>query len=145
LPKTLVLLRAEWISKNLADFVPHNAWGKSLMAAFSKRKYIMDHIKRRRIADGGSLVEASQAVERDRIAASKTVYQWWELLKARDPLLLRRVRRREPEADATPPRQRQRQRRTVAPPLVVLLLRYHFVAPLLFPLGLHQFLAVVPL
>jgi hypothetical protein len=69
------LLRAEWISKNLANFVSHQMWGKNLMAAFSKCQYIMDHIKQKRITDGSSLVEASEAIERDRLAGSKTVYQ----------------------------------------------------------------------
>ena len=116
LPKTLVLLRAEWVSKNLADFVPHPTWG-NLKAAWIKRKYIMEDIKRRRQADGGSLIEASQAAERDRLAANKTVYQWWELLKARDPLLFRRVRRREPDPNETPPRARRQRRRTIPRPV----------------------------
>jgi hypothetical protein len=115
LPKTLILLRAEWVSKNLADFVPHQSWG-NLKAAWIKRKYVMDDMKRRRMADGGSLVEASEAVERDRLAADKTVYQWWELLKARDPLLFRRVRRREADPNETPPRPRRRRRRHPPPP-----------------------------
>jgi len=105
LPKTLVLLRSEWISKNLADYVPHALWG-NLKPAWMKRHYIMEDIKRRRQADGCSLVQASEAAERDRLAANKTVYQWWELLKARDNTIHRRVRQREIDPNETPPRQR---------------------------------------
>ena len=94
------------LEDNLADFVPHATWG-NLKAAWIKRNYTMEEIKRRRQADGGSLIEASQAVERDRLAANKNVYQWWELLKARNPLLFHRVCRRELDPNQTPPRQRR--------------------------------------
>ena len=109
LPKTLVLLRAEWVSKNLGDFTPHVSWGRSMNASYKKREYLMKDIKRRRQADGSSLVEASVAVDLQRRRLSKTVTQYWSHLKDHDSSVERRVvqpRRLEHDRDMTPPRRR---------------------------------------
>ena len=91
MPRTLALLRAEWVSKNLGDFVPHVSWGIPLNAAVAKRRYLMDFIKLRRQADGSSLIEAAAAVDRDRLQLSKTVPQFLEYLKSRDDMIWHRV------------------------------------------------------
>jgi hypothetical protein len=115
LPRTLPLLRAEWVSQDLGDFIPSNLWQPNIRQAYDKRAYLMAAIKKRREADGGSLVEASLALERDRNRLAMTVYKYWDFLKKRDRSVVRRVLRVRADRDVTP--ERNVRQRTAYQPL----------------------------
>jgi hypothetical protein len=59
LPSMLALLRVEWISKVLGDYLPSNTWQRNIRQACNKQAYLMAHIVKRCDADATLLVLAS--------------------------------------------------------------------------------------
>ena len=105
MPKSLVLLLAEWQSRDLNTYrsFKFQAGDNALAQGYGKRKYLFDTIASKALIDGSTVEEAAVALDRVRMAEKKTVTKYYRDLLGADDCLVRRAKR--PKA-ASPERRR---------------------------------------